>query len=87
MDRAFTAELATRGRRRELVRATINLCRALGLRVVAEGIEDRFTIDLLREMGCDLGQGHSIGRPCAMSDLEPLLRSRSDPDRVAKRAS
>jgi len=47
----------------ELVRATIELGHAMGLRVVAEGIEDGATLDLLREFGCDLAQGFYISRP------------------------
>ena len=41
----------------DLVRATIDLGHALGLRVVAEGLEDRATMKLLSGRGCDLGQG------------------------------
>lgn len=87
LDRAFTAVLATPGRHRELVRATIDLCHALGLRVVAEGIEDQFTIDLLIEMGCDVGQGYFIGRPCAVGDLRPLIEAAEHAEWAASRAS
>jgi EAL domain-containing protein (putative c-di-GMP-specific phosphodiesterase class I) len=52
-----------------LVRATIELGHSLGLRVVAEGIEDEATLALLAELGCDLGQGYLIGRPTAASRL------------------
>jgi EAL domain-containing protein (putative c-di-GMP-specific phosphodiesterase class I) len=47
----------------ELVRATILLGHALQLRVVAEGIENYETLELLRELGCDLAQGYFIGKP------------------------
>jgi len=42
---------------------TIEFGQAMGLRVGAERIEDRQTLDLLRDLGCDLGQGYVIGRP------------------------
>jgi EAL domain-containing protein (putative c-di-GMP-specific phosphodiesterase class I) len=87
LDRAFTAGLTTLGRHRELVRATIDLCHALGLRVVAEGIEDQSTIDLLSELGCDVGQGYFVGRPCAMSDLRPLIDAAEHAEWAARRAS
>lgn len=87
LDRAFTAGLSTLARRRELVRATINLCQALGLRVVAEGIEDQFTIDLLTEMGCDVGQGYFIGRPCAVSAVPALIDYSQRSGWTARRAS
>ena len=47
----------------DLVRATIDLGHALGLRIVAEGIEDQATLDLLAGLGCDIGQGYHIGMP------------------------
>jgi diguanylate cyclase (GGDEF)-like protein len=77
LDRTFIASLATRqsGRDFELVRSTIDLGHALGLRVVAEGIEDRETLDLLSAIGCDLAQGYFISRPKAAEDLA----FRSDP--------
>jgi diguanylate cyclase (GGDEF)-like protein len=77
LDRTFIASLASRhsGRDFELVRSTIDLGHALGLRVVAEGIEDRETLDLLSAIGCDLAQGYFISRPKAAQDLA----FRSDP--------
>jgi diguanylate cyclase (GGDEF)-like protein len=65
LDRVFIAGLTgvERGRALDLVRATIELGHALGLRIVAEGIEDSATLELLSELGCDLGQGYYISRP------------------------
>ena len=53
----------------ELVRATIDFAHELGLRVVAEGIEDVATLDLLDELGCDLAQGYYISRPAPADEL------------------
>jgi len=61
LDRAFTTHVAHRDR--QLVRSTIALGHALGLRVVAEGVEDGDTLALLTELGCDVGQGYYIGLP------------------------
>jgi diguanylate cyclase len=65
LDRTFITALATGERKRDLevVRATIELSHSLGLRVVAEGIEDKATLDLLSDVGCDLAQGYFIGKP------------------------
>jgi diguanylate cyclase (GGDEF)-like protein len=68
LDRAFIAGLTAADRGRELVRATIDLGHALGLRVVAEGIEDRATLELLASIGCDIGQGYFISRPKPAED-------------------
>jgi len=92
VDRALITRLASGNRRHdvELVRATIALGHALRLRVVAEGIEDRATLDLVSELGCDLGQGYFIGRPKPAHELafgrSPLdspvaLTASSDSDR------
>src|SRR5207302_10363029 len=71
LDRGFITPLVADGDGRdlELVRATIDLGHALGLRVVAEGIETAGTLDLLARIGCDLAQGFFISRPVPASDL------------------
>ncbi len=71
LDRAFITALSGEGngREMELVRATINLGHDMGLRVVAEGIEDVETLDLLGDLGCDLAQGYFISRPTPASRL------------------
>jgi diguanylate cyclase len=53
----------------DLVRATIDLGHALGLRIVAEGIEDHATLELLSDLGCHLGQGYFISRPKPANQL------------------
>ena len=53
----------------ELVRATIQLGHDMRLRVVAEGIEDVETLELLIELGCDLAQGYYISRPMPADKL------------------
>jgi diguanylate cyclase (GGDEF)-like protein len=61
LDQTFTTHIAHRDK--QLVRSTIELGHALGLRVVAEGVEDAETLALLTELGCDVGQGFFIGVP------------------------
>jgi diguanylate cyclase (GGDEF)-like protein len=65
LDRTFISQLTAEqeGTDVALVRATIALGHALGLRVVAEGIEDAATLDLLARAGCDLAQGYFISKP------------------------
>jgi EAL domain-containing protein (putative c-di-GMP-specific phosphodiesterase class I) len=64
IDRSFVRELASSKSKIVIVRAVIDLGRALGLTVVAEGIETREQHALLAEMGCPVGQGYLFGRPC-----------------------
>jgi diguanylate cyclase (GGDEF)-like protein len=79
LDRTFITPLANGEREREaqLVRATIELGHALGLRVVAEGIEDEATLTLLSEFGCDLAQGYFIDVPKPANELTFLQRAQA----------
>jgi diguanylate cyclase len=63
LDRSFIADLRTEPRSATIVRSTIDLAHALGITVVAEGVEDAGTLETLREWGCDQAQGYHIGRP------------------------
>ena len=63
IDRQFVTPMSTDHRREAIVRATIALGHDLGFEVVAEGVEDAETLELLRALGCDLAQGYGIARP------------------------
>lgn len=56
-----------------LVRSTIELAHELGLKVVAEGVEDEACLDFLREAGCDYVQGYFVSRPVTAEALFPIL--------------
>jgi len=73
LDRTFVRVAAASPRAGGIVRATVDLTHALGRRMVAEGVEDRFTLDLLAAMGCDLVQGHHLGRPMIAAAIEGVL--------------
>lgn len=87
LDRSFITTLAGTGksRNRELVRAIVGLGHALGLRVVAEGIEDGATLALITELGCDLAQGYFLGPPVPAEEIDRVFEatSRSMADTVA----
>jgi diguanylate cyclase (GGDEF)-like protein len=63
IDRSFISSLADDARDRLIVASTVSLGRALGLDVVAEGVEDEQTVAVLQTLGCDLAQGFLFGRP------------------------
>lgn len=71
LDRAFITALNSggNGHEMELVRATVNLGHDMGLRVVAEGIEDVETLGLISDLGCDIAQGFYISRPSPANRL------------------
>jgi EAL domain-containing protein (putative c-di-GMP-specific phosphodiesterase class I) len=56
-----------------MVRSTVALAHQLGMKVVAEGVEDDATLALLREFGCDVAQGWLIGKPMPREQLEAML--------------
>jgi len=56
-----------------IVRATIDLGRNLGLRVVAEGVETESVWNRLGELGCDVGQGYYLSRPVPATELTRWL--------------
>ena len=74
LDRTFIGGLSSHGREQDvkLVRATIELGHALGLLVVAEGIETLATLELLALLGCDRAQGYFTGRPVAAQDFDAV---------------
>ncbi len=72
IDKSFTLGLHEPGNA-AIIRSTIELGHNLGLRVVAEGVEDQTSATMLAEMGCDMLQGYYIGRPTSPADLPALL--------------
>ena len=77
VDRSFVTGLRGGGEDVPIVRSVVDLGRHLGLQVVAEGVEDQETWDLLAALGCDLVQGWHLGRPMPVDDFLPWLRARS----------
>jgi EAL domain-containing protein (putative c-di-GMP-specific phosphodiesterase class I) len=57
----------------EIVRTVIALAKALGLRVVAEGIESIHQFHQLRVLGCEYGQGYLFSKPLPVKEIERLL--------------
>ncbi len=73
IDKSFVQTIVTDNRNAIMVRSTIELAHQLGMKVVAEGVEDEACLQHLSEMGCDTGQGYHIGRPMAASALSEFL--------------
>ncbi|MFH6785177.1 MULTISPECIES: bifunctional diguanylate cyclase/phosphodiesterase [Methylobacterium] len=78
IDRSFVASLGQEsgeGGSGEIVRATVGLGRALGMIVLAEGVETEAQARLLRAIGCDELQGYLFGRPCPAGELPGSARA------------
>lgn len=82
LDRSFTGKLTSDERTRAIVSGTIELAHHLGLRLVAEGVEDEATLGLLRLLGCDRTQGYLHARPMPAPEALAWLRSRSGAERT-----
>jgi diguanylate cyclase (GGDEF)-like protein len=73
VDRTFVAEMLEGGVESAVVEAVVRLGAALGVSVVAEGIEDQAVADRLAQLGCPFGQGFLFGRPGPVEGLSGLL--------------
>ncbi len=72
----FVEELGMRTGGDEIVSAVITLAHALGLEVVAEGVETDQQLDVLCSLGCDFAQGFLFSRPVPPSELRGLFGHR-----------
>lgn len=75
LDRCFVASSVHSGQDREIVRSLILLAHGLKLDVVAEGVEDTATLNLLREFGCDRAQGYLFSKPLPAEQFATWLWS------------
>lgn len=73
IDKSFVLNMAEDQQDRKIVQSIIDLSHNLGMSVVAEGIENQQSLDMLVGMGCDFGQGFYIGRPMPVGDLPPWV--------------
>ncbi|MFH1815602.1 MAG: EAL domain-containing protein [Pseudomonadota bacterium] len=85
LDRYFAHQIHTDSRRVEVVRAAVQLARAFGAELVAEGIECEAELAVLRDLGVRFGQGYLIGRPQAqtVSRLPASVASLLDSQQIA----
>ncbi len=74
LDRAFVGGLGVDHSDTEIVRAVLALADALGLAVVAEGVESQVQLDVLRDMGCRRAQGFALGPPVPADQLDTTPR-------------
>ena len=75
IDKSFVDDVAREGAESAIARGIIELGRAMRIQTVAEGIEVDEQAEILRALGCELGQGFFFARPLAADDWAGLLRS------------
>ena len=75
VDRMFVQELDSDSGGREIVSAVVSLAHALGLEVVAEGVETEEQLEILRSLECDFAQGYLFSRPVPAVELRSVFSS------------
>jgi diguanylate cyclase (GGDEF)-like protein/PAS domain S-box-containing protein len=78
VDRSFVQSMTERRESRKIVAAVIGLGQSLGLTTVAEGIETSEQSEMMRWLGCELGQGWLYGKPVASGDLAAVASATRD---------
>jgi EAL domain-containing protein (putative c-di-GMP-specific phosphodiesterase class I)/CheY-like chemotaxis protein len=79
IDKAYVHEARTHQAARGIVEAVIEFGHRIGLEIVAEGVEDRETLALLKDAGCDLAQGFLISRPVDAEAVSAMLGATAQP--------
>ena len=75
IDRSFVSQVTTNPRTYSLTRDLIYMAQHLGLKIVAEGIEDEATLEALKIMGCEIAQGFFVAKPMPMQELVSWMRN------------
>ena len=75
IDRSFVSELPESQGDASLVRAMTAMGRALGMKIVAEGVEEQAQADFLKAEGCDIFQGYLFGKPMSENDFMAWLKN------------
>jgi len=78
IDKSFVMDMMTNENDAAIVKATIDLAHALGMRVVAEGVETDPTLERLEQLGCDIVQGFLISRPMSSYNLIEMLSKNAE---------
>ncbi len=75
IDRSFVGEMHQNKGDETIVRTTVNMCHDLGYEVVAEGVENQGTVEILQQINCDIIQGYHIAKPMERFDAIDWLKN------------
>ena len=74
IDRTFVKEMMEREQDAIIIQSTIAMAHGLGVKVIAEGVEDVTSLKMLKILGCDEAQGYYISKPMLWADLENWIQ-------------
>lgn len=75
IDRSFVQQIHDSEKSLDIIRAVVGLAKAFKLGIIAEGIEEQRDIDVLRDLGCQYGQGYHFGKPIEATEALRLLKA------------
>jgi EAL domain-containing protein (putative c-di-GMP-specific phosphodiesterase class I) len=78
IDRSFVLQLSGGEVNLEFVESILAMARALGMDVVAEGVEESAQADALKKLGCEFAQGYFYGKPVTSEDAQRLIENQVD---------
>jgi diguanylate cyclase (GGDEF)-like protein len=85
LDRSYVTQATDDPTNEAIVRASVSLGHALGMEIVAEGVEDAAVMEAVARLGCDHVQGYHVARPMSVDDLANWLEQRSTPRSLPER--
>ena len=77
IDRSFITDIEIKTENRKLVESIINLAHGLGMEAVAEGVETKEQLEILKVLGCDIVQGFYLSRPLPEDETKLLFKNRT----------
>ncbi len=77
IDKSFVIDMNNNTSDAAIVKATIDLAHNLGMKVVAEGVENHQVMEKIQSLGCDTAQGYFISKPTTASELVRWIRART----------
>ncbi|RQX15211.1 diguanylate cyclase [Micromonospora ureilytica] len=83
VDRSFVQGMATDPGDLAIVNAVVTLSQQFGLAVVAEGVESELTLELLQDIGCEIGQGFLFSRPLPYERLAAWFGAQVEPESIS----
>ena len=78
MDRSFIVNMHNSETAVQLVKLILDLAKEMKIPVIAEGVEDKIELQMLRKMGCDIVQGYYFSKPLPVDGFEDLLNKELD---------
>jgi len=73
IDRSFVYSVGENGENSEILQTIISLAKNLKMRVIAEGIETESQLNVLKNLGCDFGQGYLLAKPQTRENAEHMI--------------